>query len=70
MELTSKVKPPLDESFLPAVLANQDFQRNVMPVGVRAVIGLERSGGEIVIDPHIVFVQARIITGSLDKQRR
>jgi len=42
-----KIKPPLDESFSPAVLANQNFQRKVRPVGVRAVIGLERSGGEV-----------------------
>ena len=42
-----KIKPPLDEFFSPAVLANQNFQRKVRPVGVRAVIGLERSGGEV-----------------------
>ena len=42
-----KIKPPLDESFSPAVLANQNFQRKVRPVGMRAVIGLERSGGEV-----------------------
>ena len=42
-----KVKPPLDEGFRPAVLANRNFQRTVKPVGVRAVIGLERGVGEI-----------------------
>ena len=42
-----KIKPPLDESFSPAVLANQNFQRKVRSVGVRAVIGLERSGGDV-----------------------
>jgi predicted NBD/HSP70 family sugar kinase len=42
-----KVKPPLDEGFCPAVLANQNFQRKVKPVGVPAVIGLERGEGEI-----------------------
>jgi len=42
-----KIKPPLDEGFRPAVLANQDFQRRVGPLGERAVIGLERSGGEL-----------------------
>lgn len=42
-----KVKPPLDENFRPAVLANQNFQRKVKPVGVRAVIGLERGAGEV-----------------------
>ncbi len=48
MELISpKVTPPLDEGFRPAVLANQNFQRKVKPVGVRAVIGLERGEGEV-----------------------
>jgi predicted NBD/HSP70 family sugar kinase len=48
MELIeARVLPPLDEDFLPAVLANRNFQRRVRPFGVRAVIGLERSGGEI-----------------------
>ncbi|MGE5464033.1 MAG: ROK family protein [Syntrophothermus sp.] len=48
MELIEpKVRPPLDENFRPAALANRDFQRQVRPVGVRLVIGLERSAGEI-----------------------
>lgn len=48
MELiTPRVTPPLDEGFRPAVLANQNFQRMVKPVGVRAVIGVQRSEGEI-----------------------
>lgn len=42
-----KVKPPLDENFRPAVLANQNFQRKVKLAGVRAVIGLERGAGEV-----------------------
>lgn len=42
-----RVTPPLDEEFRPAVLANREFQRRVRPVGVPAVIGLERSGGEV-----------------------
>ena len=42
-----KVKPPLDDGFRPAVLANQNFQIRVKPVGVRAVIGLERGEGEV-----------------------
>jgi len=42
-----KVMPPLDEGFRPAVLARQNFQRKVQPVGVRAVIGLERGAGEV-----------------------
>jgi predicted NBD/HSP70 family sugar kinase len=47
MELIEpRVRPPLDEGFRPAALANRNFQRKVKPVGVPAVIGLERSGGE------------------------
>jgi predicted NBD/HSP70 family sugar kinase len=42
-----KLKPPMDESFRPAVLANQNFQRKVQTIGVRAVIGLERGEGEV-----------------------
>src|SRR5574338_264548 len=42
-----KLKPPLDEAFRPAVLANQNFRRQVAPAGVRAVIGLERDNGEV-----------------------
>ncbi|HJS19993.1 MAG TPA: ROK family protein [Anaerolineales bacterium] len=42
-----KIKPPLDDAFRPAVLANQNFRRQVRSVGVRAVIGLERSAGEV-----------------------
>ena len=42
-----KVTPPLDESFRPAALADKNFRRNAQPVGVRAVIGLERGAGEM-----------------------
>ena len=42
-----QVLPPLDEDFRPAILANQNFQREVESVGVRTVIGVERSGGEV-----------------------
>ena len=45
--VSPQVLPPLDEEFRPAVLANQNFQREVDSVGVRTVIGVERSGGEI-----------------------
>ena len=45
--IETKIKPPLDESFRPAVLANRIFRRQVEAVGVRLVIGLERSGGEV-----------------------
>ncbi|MGE5776767.1 MAG: ROK family protein [Chloroflexota bacterium] len=45
--IEARVKPPLDEDFCPAVLANRNFQRGVNSVGVKAVIGLERNGGEI-----------------------
>jgi len=42
-----RVIPALDEGFRPAILANQNFRHMAQPVGVRAVIGLERSAGEI-----------------------
>jgi predicted NBD/HSP70 family sugar kinase len=45
--VSPQVLPPLDEEFRPAILANQNFQREVESVGVRAVIGVERSGGEV-----------------------
>lgn len=40
------VQPPLDENFRPAILANQNFQRDVESIGARLVLGLERSGSE------------------------
>ena len=47
MELVeAKVRPPLDEDFRPAVLANRNFARQARSFGVKLVIGLERSGGE------------------------
>lgn len=39
-----RVQPPLDSHFCPAVLANQNFRREVGAEGTRLVIGLERSG--------------------------
>lgn len=42
-----KVVPPLDADFRPAVLADKNFQLNAHPVGVRAVLGLERGAGEV-----------------------
>ena len=50
-----KVTPPLDEGFRPAVLADKNFRRNAQPVGVRAVIGLERGAGEVSRFETIVF---------------
>jgi predicted NBD/HSP70 family sugar kinase len=48
MELIeARVTPPLDEGFRPAVLANRNFQSKARPFGVKLVIGLERSGGEV-----------------------
>ena len=44
--ISPKILPPLDKGFRPAVLANQNFQAQVKPVGVPLVIGLERSAGE------------------------
>ena len=41
------VQPPLDENFRPAILANQNFQRQVESIGTRLVLGLERSGSEV-----------------------
>jgi len=50
-----KVTPPLDEGFRPAVLADKNFRRNAQPVGVRAVIGLERGAGEVSRFETVVF---------------
>ncbi len=41
------IVPPLDPGFRPAVLANHAFENRVRPYGEPAVIGLERSGGEL-----------------------
>jgi predicted NBD/HSP70 family sugar kinase len=41
-----KVTPPLDKDFRPAVLANLNFLQAVQSVGVKTVIGVERSNGE------------------------
>jgi predicted NBD/HSP70 family sugar kinase len=37
-----RILPPLDKDFRPAILANQNFQREVRAEGARLVIGLER----------------------------
>ena len=44
--VSPRVQPPLDENFRPAILANQNFQREVESIGARLVLGLERSGSE------------------------
>ncbi len=44
--IAPKITPSLDSDFRPAALANRNFQRQVQPVGERAVIGLERSADE------------------------
>jgi predicted NBD/HSP70 family sugar kinase len=41
-----RIQPPLDENFRPAILANQNFQREVESIGTRLVLGLERSASE------------------------
>lgn len=41
-----RIQPPLDENFRPAILANQNFRREVESIGTRLVLGLERSGSE------------------------
>ena len=45
--IVPQILPPLDSGFRPAVLANRNFQRQLPSVGIRAAIGLERSGGEV-----------------------
>ncbi|MBN2147226.1 MAG: ROK family protein [Anaerolineales bacterium] len=45
--IAPRIAPPLDAGFRPAVLANRSFQHDVAPVGEQAVIGLERSEGEL-----------------------
>ncbi len=40
------ITPPLDNEFLPAVLANQSYKSQVSNVGVPLVIGLERESGK------------------------
>ncbi|MDP1716023.1 MAG: ROK family protein [Anaerolineales bacterium] len=44
--IAPRVQPPLDEGFHPAVLANRNFQREAESVGVRLVLGLERSADD------------------------
>ncbi len=44
--ITPRVRPPLDENFRPAILANKNFQREVESIGARLVLGLERSANE------------------------
>jgi len=39
-----KILPPLDENFRPAVLANQNFRREVNAEGTTLMLGLERGG--------------------------
>lgn len=41
-----RVQPPLDENFRPAILANQNFRREVESIGARLALGLERSRSE------------------------
>jgi predicted NBD/HSP70 family sugar kinase len=42
-----KIKPPLDDGFLPPALYNRVFQNEVAQVGIPVLIGLERSPKEI-----------------------
>lgn len=41
------IKPPLDEGFRPAILANRAFLRSIGPAGVPLVIGLARGEDQI-----------------------
>src|SRR5947209_8011877 len=51
MQTLKLIKPnfvsPLDPDYRPAVLANREFRKAVEAQGVRLVLGLERSGGEL-----------------------
>ncbi|MFZ0532727.1 MAG: ROK family protein [Anaerolineales bacterium] len=42
-----RITPPLDDEFLPAVLANHAFTSQAASVGVPLVIGLERESGKL-----------------------
>ena len=42
-----RIAPPLDDEFLPAVLANHAFKLQVADVGIPLVIGLERESGKL-----------------------
>ncbi len=42
-----QIKPPLDDQFRPAILANQHFQKNLHGQGVPIIIGLEREENKI-----------------------
>lgn len=53
--LEAALKPPLDEEFRPAVLANRNFQRRVQLAGVPAVVGVERSDGEFSRFETVIF---------------
>jgi len=45
--ITPKIKPPLDQDFIPAALFNRDFQYETCEIGEPLVIGLERSSGVV-----------------------
>jgi predicted NBD/HSP70 family sugar kinase len=45
--INPKVKPPLDEAFRPAVLANREFQARVQSVGTPLVLALEGEKGRV-----------------------
>jgi predicted NBD/HSP70 family sugar kinase len=48
LELISpRFRPPLDDGFRPAVLANRAFEQSLGTGGLRLVIGLERADGQI-----------------------
>jgi predicted NBD/HSP70 family sugar kinase len=45
--IAPRIQPPLDENFRPAILANQNFRREVESTGARLVLGLEKSASEV-----------------------
>jgi len=55
-----RVPPPLDKGFRPAVLANHSFQSEVQPVGIQAVIGLERNGSEFSRFPITIYPEVHL----------
>ena len=50
-----QIKPPLDDEFRPAILANQHFQNNLAEHGVPLIIGLEREENKVSIFETLVY---------------
>jgi predicted NBD/HSP70 family sugar kinase len=50
-----RLRPPLDESFRPAVLFHRAFRKRVGTGGVPLVVGLERENGQVFRYPTMIF---------------